>query len=103
MLQVIGVSTVTACCDALNIIIVAVFLLHLVVAHQHLGIDAGRVLTRTALVEERHGVLLLLLGAQIGQKAQFVKNVILIQIVQLAWYFTTVDGDQSRMYVAVFL
>ena len=103
VLQVVGVGTVAASRDALNEIIVAVLLLHLIVTHQHLSINSCGILSRTALVIKSHSVLFLLLGTQVGQEAELIESVILIEVVQLAWYLAAINGNNSRLHATVFL
>ena len=79
--QVVAVGAVAACGDALHIIILLVFLFHFVIAHHHLGIDAGRVggngtTERFIYIED-----FLLFRPQINEEAQLVEMSILIEVV----------------------
>ena len=60
-----------------------VFLLHLAVTHEEVGIDAGWILTGLALGIEGHRELLLLFRLQVGQEAEFIETVVLIEVVEL--------------------
>ena len=83
MLQVVRVSAVASRGDGLDKVVVLVFLLHLVVANQHFGKHAGRVFGRLVaqVGKQLYLVLQLLFALQIGQKAQLVEHLVLVQII----------------------
>ena len=101
VLQVVGVGAVAARRDALDVVVVTVLLLHLVVTHEHLGIDARLVLTGLALAVEGHRVAALLARLQVDEEAELVVDVVLVEVVELAGHLLAIAGDESRAYVAV--
>ena len=103
VLHVVGIGRVTTGRQRFDVVVLLVFfqLLVLGVAQHHFCIYAGRVGTRLALGIEGDGVLLLSLLVEVGQKAELVEGVVLIEVVQLAGNLLPVQGDQRRAYLAI--
>ena len=76
---------------------------HLVVAHQHLGIYAGRVGAWLALLEKGHGIGLLFLALEVGEETEFVKLLVQIDIIQLTGNLLTATGHQGGAHLAIIL
>ena len=103
MLDIIGIGGIATSCDRFDEVVLLVFLQTLVlgVAQYHFRKNAGGVGARFALSKERHRVLFLLLAFEVGQKAELVEGLVLIEIVELARYLLTVDGDECRTDIAI--
>ena len=93
VLDVIGVGTVATGRDRLDEVVVLVLLLHLVVAEQHLGIDACRILSLLFLSTERYREGSALMSLQVEEEAELVEDAILIEVVELAGYFLVIEHD----------
>ena len=101
VLDIVGVGTVTADSDGLQKVIMFVLLVHLVIADQHLGIDAGRILSGDTRAEKGDGVLFLLLTFKIDKEAEFIKSLVLIEVIELAGYLLTISSDEGRADLSV--
>ena len=103
MQQVVGIGTVATHGETRHEIVVLVFLLHLVITHQHLGIYAGRVGAWLALLEKGHGIGLLFLALEVGEETEFVILFIQIDIIQLTGNLLTATGHQGGAHLAIIL
>ena len=103
VLQIVGVGAIATYCNRFDIVVVLVLLLHLVVAHQHLGKHTGRVFCGlvAGIAKQLYLVLLLLLGLQVDQEAQLVEHLVLIEVVELTRYLLTTTGDQRTAHLAI--
>ena len=100
VLDMVGVGTVATGGDRLDEVVVFVLLLHLVVAQEHICIDAGRVGAWLALGKERHFVQFRFIAVEVCQEAEFVEGVVLIEVVELAGDFLSAGGDKGGTDVA---
>ena len=103
VLDIIGVGRIATSRNRFDIVVLLVLFQLLIfgVAQYHFGKDASRIGTRFAFVHQRNGVLLLLFFVKIGQKAELVEGLVLIEVVQLTGYLLSVQGDQSRLYLTI--
>ena len=81
VLYVIGVGTIATGGDRLDEVVVLVFLLDLVVADQHFSKNPGRIGTWLPFIEELDFIFLCLFPFQVGQEAQLVVGLVLIEVI----------------------
>ena len=103
MLDVVRVSAIATNGYRLNEIVVLVLLLNLIVAHKHLCKYAGRILgwLKLRVVEKFNLILFVLFAFKIGQKTEFVEYLVLVEVVELAWYLFALACNYDLGYLAI--
>ena len=103
VLYIIGIGRIATSRQRFDIVVLLVLLQLLVlgIAQHHLCKHACCIWTRLALIVERHAVLLFLFLVDIGQEAQLVEGLVLIEVVQLAGHFLPVQRYQCRTHFTI--
>ena len=80
VLNVIRVGTITAGCDRFDEVVVLVLLLYLIIAQQHIGINASGITGRLValVVKKLYAEILVLFALEIDQKTELVEDFVLV-------------------------
>ena len=103
MLDIVRVGAIASGRNALNEIIVAILLLYLIIANQHLGKHTSGIGAGLTIGIKRHLILLRFLALQISQETELVEGVVLVEIVELTRYLVAIGGNQGRTDIAISL
>ena len=103
VLNVIRVGTIATGCDRLDEVVVFVLLLYLIIAQQHIGINASRISGRLValVVKQLYAVILALFALEVGQETEFVVDFVLVEIIQLTRYLGAIARNNSTAHFAI--